>query len=69
MAFAGYFYSMRLYASKTSEKWIPFEDVESILKGHFVPERLTHMCEHTSIPKEEDLEHASIKLYGDTTDE
>lgn len=31
MAFAGYFYSMRLYASKTKEKWLPFEDAQAIL--------------------------------------
>jgi len=27
------------------------------------------MCEHTSIPKDEDLEHASEKLFGSTSDE
>lgn len=69
MAFAGYFYTMRLYASKTSEKWLKFEDAQEILTGPNVPERLTHMCEHTSIPKDEELEHASEKLFGTTTDE
>jgi hypothetical protein len=69
MNFAGWYYSMRLYCQHSHEKWIPFEDVQTILTSKFVPERLTHMAEHTSIPKEEDLEKASEKIYGTTSDE
>jgi hypothetical protein len=69
MEFAGYYYTMRLYCYKTTEKWLSFDDAEALLTSKYVPERLTHMSEHTSIPENEELEDASIRLFGDTSDE